>query len=404
MRLLIVQETDWLKRNPAQQHHLAEMMSLRGHRVRVIDHGFLWRTEDRSGLYSRRKVFNNIAKIHRDASVTVVRPGFIALPGLDYASLLFSHRKEIERQIREFSPDVIIGFGILNSYLATRIAKGNHIPFIYYWIDVLHLLIPFKPFHPLGRLVESLALKRADRVLVINDRLKDYVVRAGASRERTGVLRAGIDIGRFDPNINGSPIRKQYGFGERDFVLFFMGWLYHFSGLKEVVAQLAESSNRNLKLLIVGEGDAYNELEKLREKHNLGDRLILTGRKDYTEIPGLIAAADVCLLPADPDEPIMWDIVPIKTYEYMAMKKPIIATRLPGVIREFGEGNGVVYVDRPEDVITRAEELSRNGRVTELGSIARRFVEKNSWDKITDEFEAILADVIKEKQSAAVSE
>jgi hypothetical protein len=36
-----------------------------------------------------------------------------------------------------------------------------------------------------------------------------------------------------------------------------MGWLYQFSGLKEVAPQLARKDNPNLKLLIVGEGDAY---------------------------------------------------------------------------------------------------------------------------------------------------
>ena len=93
----------------------------------------------------------------------------------------------------------------------------------------------------------------------------------------------------------------------------------------------------------------------------------------------------------------MQDIVPIKMYEYMAMKKPVIATKLPGVMKEFGEGNGVVYVDKPEDVVTKALNLVQNGIIGEVGSRARSFVEKNSWDKITDEFEKILQEAIKEK-------
>ncbi len=56
-------------------------------------------------------------------------------------------------------------------------------------------------------------------------------------------------------------------------------------------------------------------------------------------------------------------------------------------IDEFGEDNGVVYVDRPEDVVAKALELVQNGSVEELGSKARSFVERNSWDNITEEFE-----------------
>ena len=95
----------------------------------------------------------------------------------------------------------------------------------------------------------------------------------------------------------------------------------------------------------------------------------------------------------------MRDIVPIKTYEYMAMQKPVIATRLPGVMKEFGEENGVVYVDKPEEVIATALELVRTGQARELGLKARKFVERNSWDKITDEFERILNEVIAEKKA-----
>jgi len=38
MKLLVLQETDWIKRGPHQQHHLMDRMALRGHEVHVIDY------------------------------------------------------------------------------------------------------------------------------------------------------------------------------------------------------------------------------------------------------------------------------------------------------------------------------------------------------------------------------
>jgi glycosyltransferase involved in cell wall biosynthesis len=81
-------------------------------------------------------------------------------------------------------------------------------------------------------------------------------------------------------------------------------------------------------------------------------------------------------------------------YEYMAMKKPVIATRLPGVLKEFGEDNGVVYVDKPEEAVAKATELIQSGRIEELGQKARSFVERYSWESITDEFEKILKETV----------
>ncbi|MFH0846718.1 MAG: glycosyltransferase [Chloroflexota bacterium] len=393
MRILIVQESDWLKRGPHQQHQLADRLSLRGHQIRVMDFEILWRTQGTKGLYSRRQVFDSVWRSREGARITVIRPGIIKIPWLVYVSLIFTHKKEIERQVREFRPDVIIGFGILNTYLAARAAKRNAIPFVYYWIDVLHRLLPFKPFQLIARVVESKTLNQADSVLLINDRLKDFVLKMGAPAGRTRVLRAGFDIEQFKPEANtGNAIRESYGIKKGDTVLFFMGWLYRFSGLKEVATRLA-TNGHNLKLLVVGEGDAYPELQQIQQKYNLQERFILTGKKPYQEIPAFISASDICLLPACPTEVIMQDIVPIKMYEYMAMAKPVISTSLPGVVREFGEGNGVVYVTKPEDTVEKALELARGGDLKELGARARRFVERSNWDNITDEFEKILEEV-----------
>jgi len=404
MRILITQETDWLKRNPLQQHHLAEMLSLRGHKIHVIDYEILWKRQGKRELYSRRQVFSDVSKIYDGAKVTVIRPWLIKIPCLDYVSLAFSHRGEIAQQIREFKPDVIVGFGILNSYLAQKAARKYNLPFIYHWLDVLHWLIPFKPFQAFGKMIESRALKQADKVLVVSDKLKDFVTVLGASPERIQVLKSGISLRQFNPAIDGAATRKQYGIKEDDIVLFFMGWLYNFAGLKEVALELAKTECDNLKFLIVGEGDAFDELQQIRQNYDLQDKVILAGQKPYLETPGFIAASDICLLPAYPGEKVMQDGLPAKMYEYMAMKKPVITTKLPGVMREFGQENGVVYVDQPEDVIAKAIELVQKGCVEELGLKARRFVERYSWDKIADEFENILEETIREKRSGLISE
>ncbi len=399
MKILITQETDWIKRNPIQQHHLAELLSLRGHKVRVIDYELRWMDERDKSFSTKRKCFDNISKIYQGATVNVVRPGIIKAPWLNYLSLVITHRKEIKRQINEFKPDVIVGFGILNSYLAADAARENSIPFIYYWLDVLHRLIPTRLVQPLGVLFEKMALKRSDAVLVINEGLREVVAALGAPPDKTRILRTGIDAKRFHPANADTALRTELGLKETDTVLFFMGWLYKFAGLKEVALQLAKMDS-NIKLVVVGEGDAYSELQKIQVEYNLQDRLILTGKKLYKEIPGLISVADICILPAYPDEKIMRDIVPIKLYEYMAMQKPVISTRLSGVMKEFGMDNGVVYVDRPEDVIQKALEMADSGHLQELGRKAREFVAGNSWEKVTDEFEEILQKAVNRRRNS----
>jgi glycosyltransferase involved in cell wall biosynthesis len=397
MKILVVQESDWLKRNPHQQHHLMERLSLKGHKIRVIDYDVDWKKEKQSGIYTKRMVFEGIHKIHQNASVQVIRPSTLKIPILEYFSILFSHKKEIRRQIREFKPDVIVGFGILNTYIASKLAKKHGIPFIYYWIDVLHTLIPETPFQFLGRYLEKLTIKNSSKVITINKKLAEFVIDLGAEKDKTCVIGAGVDLERFNPRaVDGSSIRKKYRIEEDDIVLFFMGWLYNFSGLKEVALELVKIKEKKLKikLLVVGDGDAFNDLKKIKENYKLNSQIILAGKQPYEKIPEFIAASDICLLPAYPHERTMQNIVPIKMYEYMAMEKPIITTRLSGIMKEFGNDNGVIYVDKPEDVLKKAIELIENGKFEEEGIKARRFVENSDWDTVTDDFERTLRKVV----------
>lgn len=392
MRVLVVQESDWVEKGPHQSHHLMERLSARGHEVRVIDYEILWKDHMKREIVSERKIFKDVHKAMIDGGkVTVIRPSIIKLPVLDYLSLIYTHRCEIIRQIDEFKPDVIVGFGILNTNIAIKLANKRNIPFVYYIIDELHRLVPQKSFQSLARYIESSNMKNANKVLSINEGLREYTIEMGADPKDTEVIRAGVDLERFR-SADGSAVRERYGFKEDDVVLFFMGWLYDFSGLKEVATGIAESGCDKFKLLILGKGDLWDDLQIIKKEYGLDGRLVTVDWCPYDEVPGYLAASDICLLPAHKND-IMMNIVPIKMYEYMAAGKPVIATKLPGLIKEFGEYSGVVYIERPEDALKMAIKLAKD--IEDVGECeATRFVEKYSWNGITERFEGFLGAMI----------
>lgn len=395
MKILLVEDTDWINKGTYQQNHLMDRLSVRSHDIRVIDHEIGWKAQKKHGLRSRKQVIHNVSRTIEGAKITVIRPGILRIPNLDYISLLVSRKREIDRQIKEFRPDIIIGFHILSAYLGMRAARKNDIPFIYYWVDVYHTQIPFKPFQFIGRKLEKSTIKGSDKVIVINEKLKDFVNNMAPDTNEIPVIRGTVDLDSYNPSIDSDMLKKDLGINVNDTVLFYMGSTQHYTGLKEVALELSKVNNPNLKLVIVGDGDIFEDLKEIRDKYGLHERLILTGRRPYDEMPSLIGTSDICLLPFH-EVDITRSIVPIKTYEYMAMKKPVLATKLPGVIKEFGEGNGVIYVDNPEDVIKKAIELVSSDNITNLGLKARKFVEKYGWENITDEFEKVIIETIKE--------
>lgn len=391
MRILVLHESDWIKKGPHQHHHLMERLSKNGHEIRVIDHEIMWKDEKRDKLVSEKRYFYKVNKAIREGNVTVIRPSIIKLPILEYLSYVYTRKNEITEQLDTFKPDIIIGFGILNPNIGIKLAKKYKMPFIYYSIDENFRLVPQKYFRWLAKYIEGANTKNADKVISINEGLREYTIQMGANPENTAVIRAGVDLERFS-SASGDVIREKYGFNEEDVVLFFMGWLYAFSGLKEVATELAKSEYKKFKLLILGKGDLWDDLQIIKKDLGLDCRLITVDWSPYEEVPAYIAASDICILPAHNND-IMMNIVPIKMYEYMAAGKPVIATNLPGLKKEFGEGNGVVYVERPEDALERAVELIETEVVEEYGSKARGFVECCGWDDVVDEFEGVLEEV-----------
>ncbi|TRZ89277.1 MAG: glycosyltransferase [Methanosarcinales archaeon] len=159
-------------------------------------------------------------------------------------------------------------------------------------------------------------------------------------------------------------------------------------GMKEVAESISTTDNEKIKLMIVGEGDLYEPLLKMKSEKNLDGRLILTGKVPFGDIPKYLAA-DICLLPAYKNE-IMMNIVPIKIYEYMAMGKPVIATELPGIQKEFGFDSGINYIENPGDALEKAMWLKNANKIEEEGKKAYSYVQDLTWDSITDQFENLL--------------
>ncbi|HOU81246.1 MAG TPA: glycosyltransferase, partial [Methanoregulaceae archaeon] len=291
MKILVVQESNWIAKGPHQSHHLMERLVKRGHEVRVIDFDILWRRNSHRGLLSERKELKATPKVIPGAHIRVIRPGIVRLPILDYISLLYTHRKEIIRQMEEFKPDIVVGFGILNARLALTQCRKRKIPFVYYIIDELFRLVPQRWLQGLAKHVEWMNYRDSDLILSINEGLREYTIAMKAAPEKTRVIRAGIDLAWFS-KADREQKRRELGINPDEVVLFFMGWLYKFSGLKEVAsALLTEGHTSLLRLLAVGEGDLWDELQEMRSKAGSGVRLITVGWQPYAAIPDFLAAA-----------------------------------------------------------------------------------------------------------------
>jgi len=221
MRIVATQETDWISRNPIIHHRLLEWLSTHGADVSVIDYDIDWASKA-GPLVQRRQEFAGIHKYFADSRVHVMRPGMIRLGPIARLSWLVGNWRELRRVFRgPKPPDVALGYGISNALLTLAVSRGAGRPFVYHVMDALHTHAESPAVRWVARLVESLSMRHADRVIVVSQGLRRYATGMGAPADRLTVIPIGVRKMGADPEA-GARARAQLGVGEGEVLLVFV--------------------------------------------------------------------------------------------------------------------------------------------------------------------------------------
>lgn len=405
MNILVVQDSNWFTKVAYACHHVIELLALRGHKVIVLDYEDDWRRRNFLDLGTlKTKEFKNVSRLYDGASITVKRLGFIKLPALCRLSESITATIAILKVIKRYNIDLMLIYYPNNALQAILLAKIFKVPTVYYAMDIEHEFVPKWYLKRLAVWWERLIYKGIDHVIALTYGLRNYLIQMGASSDKVTVIPQGVNVDRF--RVNKSGILNQYGIGKQDKVVLFIGTLFDFCGIFEILTRFKLILARvpNAKLVVVGDGPAHSSLVSHSHALRLDGNVIFTGRQPFTSLPDFISAANVCICPFQLNK-ITRDISPLKLYEYMAGGKPVVMTNLPGTKLMLGSNNGVLYGNNYEEQVSQIISLLENEELAkEQGKKARRFVEGNcSWNRIIPQFERVLEEAIKEKRSGAIS-
>lgn len=192
-------------------------------------------------------------------------------------------------------------------------------------------------------------LAAADRVLVPTEAAKRSLAETHPA-VRVEVLPPGVDVGTLDwrPPAEREAARILYlGTFTADREL---------PTLLEAVRRVRAS--REVKVLIAGDPDRTrrDRLRQVVDAFGLKDIVDIRGEPAARAIPGIIAAADVCVAPAAaaPRFQVLGDL-PQPLFEYMACRKPVVAAAVPGVgevLRD--EHEGLIYPPGDDETLAAA--------------------------------------------------
>lgn len=138
-------------------------------------------------------------------------------------------------------------------------------------------------------------------------------------------------------------VREYSLFKDEDVKIVYVGGLSEERGIYEVINSLDFISNKNIQLIIAGRCVNENLKLKIEEKEKQDDRLRYLGNLPPEKVKKLLDSCDiglVCLHKISQYE----NSLPIKIFEYMASKVPIIATDMTYWVETFSEYDCIYFV------------------------------------------------------------
>lgn len=162
-------------------------------------------------------------------------------------------------------------------------------------------------------------------------------------------------------------------------IVLYTGHLYKWKG----VDVLLDTAKRLPDVLFIFVGGTEKDIESFKQKVKVKNVLI-AGKKPHSEIPLWLQSADVLALPNSATSNISkFYTSPLKMFEYMAVKKPIIASDLPSLREVLNNKNSVLVApDNPEALAEGIKKVLSDAHFAEaIAEQAFQDVQQYTWRK-----------------------
>jgi glycosyltransferase involved in cell wall biosynthesis len=167
--------------------------------------------------------------------------------------------------------------------------------------------------------------------------------------------------------------RRILGIASEEKVILYMGSFFYFSGLPEVLRAMQERGFSE-KLVLVGGGEQEKELRSLAMKLGIADKVMFTGVVPFSDLPDLLAVADVAINPMEKTL-VSNCALPNKVLQYMACGVPVVSTSLEGLVSTFGYQSGITWGSSPREVMSLAINLTMEHDLSSLSKLGSKSIQ-----------------------------
>ena len=251
---------------------------------------------------------------------------------------------------------------------------------------------------------ERLNLNAAARIFVVSEVERRNLLKVGINNNKVVVNPNGVDVDVFRPGVGGMAERQRLGIDPGATLVGFTGTFGPWHGVLELAKAITRiPKQQSLHFLLIGSGQLLEKTKEVIREAGLLEQVTFTGSVDHTRMPALLDACDILV---SPHVPLAANTEffgsPTKIFEYMAMGKGIVASRL-GQIGEVLRNEETALLVEPGNVDELSEALVRlaesDSLRKHLGQAARRdAIEHHTWKRNAQRVLDAYADWLRESR------
>ncbi len=337
-----------------------------------------------------------------DFKYTVIKPKIKRLLG----ELLYNFyaKNRFKKEILKFKPGFIYHRYTGHTFFITKIAKELNVPLILefnsfdtwkskYWGKSRNFFKEFIKKYLLAGIVKRIEvynLRNAFLIVAVSQPLKIDLLKMGISEQKILVNPNGVDIKKFNPEIlkneKCKKLKERLEIDDNKVIIGFSGTFGQWHGIPQITKAIKKIFSKgipNIYFLLIGEGSLKSEMERQTGYYK---NVKFVGEVPYSEIQYYLAICNILVSPHNRQiDGREFFGSPTKLFEYMAMDKAIVASKLGQIGDILKDGETAILVepgnvDRLVDGILKLVE--DNHLRVKLGHKAREEVaEHYTWQK-----------------------
>ncbi|OKH24470.1 group 1 glycosyl transferase [Hydrococcus rivularis NIES-593] len=233
--------------------------------------------------------------------------------------------------------------------------------------------------------------------VTISQRLADRCINSGLSPEKVLVAHSGVDVQSFLPYQEKHLARQKLSLPQAEKIILYSGHLYEYKG----IPTLLETARMMPECRFVLVGGWVEDIDRVKQECNKLNlhNVQLVGHVTQTELASYLYAADVLIVPTSKYWHLGETTSPLKLFEYMVVKRPIVASALPTIMTVLRDRENALLAEPDEPLSFKdaiANLLENPILANNIAERAFQEVQNFTWDKRAKRIVEFSAERLKE--------